>query len=413
MKKQIKAFSLVMALVIAFSTLMIPVSAATLSGVYTKLSANVTKVVGETDTNGLKSEDNGIYKLKIMMHSNRKVPSIFLQIDYDMTKLGLIEHNGGTRDYTYLCEKSYPNISYNPLGFFADANGYDAAGNVVAGRPAYFGPLHPQSKDSVELFIKDYKLDTIQLSYTPGDKTMIPGGTVEGEEILEMYFKLLPGKTDADIQGMTFALHDVQTAIDNNPTNLHFYNNMTSTADNAETVSATSCIYNPAPVVTGPKLAKANSQIKFYGTKPTADNNFDYRLISKITDADWTTYFANTGVVNATKNAITEAGFVALDKKDGTFNLETAKSVAKGTPATGYKTASTTYVSKTGAGDATFGCRITDVLHSTQATDIDCLAYVKYLDNAGTAQYIFYDAAFTAAVSSNYATALNAWQNAA
>ena len=59
--------------------------------------------------------------------------------------------------------------------------------------------------------------------------------------------------------------------------------------------------------------------------------------------------------------------------------------------------------------DAYFGAIVKNISHASQATDIDCIAYVCY--NDGTADhYVWYSAAVTAKVASGYDAAVAAWK---
>lgn len=158
---------------------------------------------------------------------------------------------------------------------------------------------------------------------------------------------------------------------------------------------------NDAPVVAGPVLTKANSQVKMTATSATTvADAFQFRVISKISDADWNTYFANTGKADATTNAITSVGFVAYKGTAG-FNLDTAKGVVAGTPAAGYDVATTDYIQHADGADAKFGCRI-DITSAETRSDVTYVAFAKYLDASGAAQVVFYNASYEALLATNY-----------
>lgn len=175
-----------------------------------------------------------------------------------------------------------------------------------------------------------------------------------------------------------------------------------------ETVDGT-VVMGGAAVAT-PKVAKSAAELKFTATKSDStgvydgvEDDYSFRVTSTITDADWDTYFANTGVADATTDCITAVGVVAYKGTDG-FNAETAKGVVAGTAATGYAAASTDYIQKTpmATGDAKFGAII--LLNANTDTDVTYMGYVQYLDNTGAAQTIFYDASAQALLATNYAT---------
>lgn len=163
---------------------------------------------------------------------------------------------------------------------------------------------------------------------------------------------------------------------------------------------ASAMVNNPAAA--GPAVAKAKSQVKMTPVSATAvADEFSFRVISTITDADWDAYFANTGVADASASYITAVGLVAY-KGSAAFDADTAKAVVAGTPANDYAAATTDYICKAGDdADATFGAVI-KLAHSTLANDITYMGFVQYVDASGNAQTIFYETAGTAALSSNY-----------
>lgn len=174
--------------------------------------------------------------------------------------------------------------------------------------------------------------------------------------------------------------------------------------------SVTFTVGTPAPA--GPVVAKAKSQVKMTATSATTvADEFSFRVISKISDSDWDTYFKNTGVAGATTDYITAVGMVAY-KGAAAFDAETAKKVVAGTPAAGYSAASTDYISKVSdTADAEFGA-IIKANHSTLTNDVTYMGFVQYVDASGNAQTIFYETAGTAALSTNYDTIVNAYLTA-
>lgn len=151
-------------------------------------------------------------------------------------------------------------------------------------------------------------------------------------------------------------------------------------------------------------VAKYKTQAKFTGDKTTApDDLFQFRLTSVITAADF-------AAMNLNGNTIKSVGFIAANT--GAADADAAKAaVEKGTALpSAWKAASTDYVSQANASsDAYFGAIIKNISHASQATDIDCIAYVCY--NDGTADhYVWYSAAVTAKVASGYDAAVAAWK---
>lgn len=157
----------------------------------------------------------------------------------------------------------------------------------------------------------------------------------------------------------------------------------------------------------GPVVAKSKAEVKMTPNSPTTvEDAFQFRVTSVITDADWDTYFANTAAGG--NNAITKLGFVAYKGTAG-FDLETAKSVAKGGSAAGYEAAETTYVQKADdSSDAYFGA-IIQITSAETRSDATYIAYVEYTDADGATQYAFYDAAQTALLDTNYQTIVDSY----
>lgn len=151
-------------------------------------------------------------------------------------------------------------------------------------------------------------------------------------------------------------------------------------------------------------VAKYKTQVKFTGDKTTGpDDLFQFRLTSVITAADF-------AAMNSNGNTIKSVGFIAANT--GAADAADAKAaVEKGTALpSAWKAASTDYVSQASASsDAYFGAIVKNISHASQATDIDCIAYVCY--NDGTADhYVWYSAAVTAKVASGYDAAVAAWK---
>lgn len=151
-------------------------------------------------------------------------------------------------------------------------------------------------------------------------------------------------------------------------------------------------------------VAKYKTQVKFTGDKTTGpDDLFQFRLTSVITAADF-------AAMNSNGNTIKSVGFIAANT--GAADADAAKAaVEKGTALpSAWKAASTDYVSQANASsDAYFGAIVKNISHASQATDIDCIAYVCY--NDGTADhYVWYSAAVTAKVASGYDAAVAAWK---
>jgi len=158
----------------------------------------------------------------------------------------------------------------------------------------------------------------------------------------------------------------------------------------------------------GPSVAKSSSQIKMTVTSATTvADDFQFRVKSTITDSDFDTYFANTGVSGATTNCITGMGIVAYTGT-GTFSADTAKAVVAGTATTDYTTAATDYLQKADDTSAAYFGAIMK-MSKTSKYDTTYMGYVKYLDSTGAAQTIFYPTSYTAALSTNYSSLVSSY----
>lgn len=149
-------------------------------------------------------------------------------------------------------------------------------------------------------------------------------------------------------------------------------------------------------------LKYSKSQIRFKGITATSgpstyQGTFDVRTVAKISQADFLATF--TSEENA-KAKITDFGFVyAAKSKVASFNADTAKAVAEGTPATGYVKAPVTYMQHTADGaDYIFTCLITNIPDAAKTDGVNCLAYVCFDGN-----YIYFDAAESVDYSTLYA----------
>lgn len=166
-----------------------------------------------------------------------------------------------------------------------------------------------------------------------------------------------------------------------------------------------------ASAAAGPALNRKAADYKMTLTSATTvADPFQFRVTSVISSEDWDTYFANTGVEDATANYITALGFVAFKGKDG-FDMETAKAVANGTAAEGYTVATTDYVRHVDGEEATFGARI-DITSAETRSDATYVAFVKYVDASGVEQVVFYADSYVASLNTNYTTLVNNYINA-
>lgn len=267
-----------------------------------------------------------------------------------------------------------------------DANGYDAICKIQCQKDAnttYGSQGYWESVDGMTMFT---------LTLTVAD-TVSNGDTIQFDMISGLFGK-----------NHTY-LASVDTSNNNKATNKYgaaYYD--------SSDASVTLTVGTPAPA--GPVVAKAKSQVKMTATSATTvADEFSFRVISKISDSDWDTYFKNTGVADATTDYITAVGMVAY-KGAAAFDADTAKRVVAGESVADYTAATTDYISKVNdTADAEFGA-IIKANHSTLNNDVTYMGFVQYVDASGNAQTIFYETAGTAALSTNYNNIVNAYLEA-
>lgn len=243
-------------------------------------------------------------------------------------------------------------------------------------------------------------------------KTSYLNGATEGAALstdwvrmITVYFQRQPGVTDAECVGDTFgAWEGVLTGVDSLTDGSGAPSRNASTyflANPGCAVVSNAVVEAEAPA--GPVVEKSKAELKFTLTSAeTVADDYLFRVTSKVSDADWDAYFANTGTADATTNAIQALGFVAYKGTEG-FSMDTAKAVAQGTPAEGYYNATTDYVQKeSDTSDALFGA----IIDTSKDTDADAtyVAYIQYLDAEGQPAYAFYETAQTALLEQNYET---------
>lgn len=257
-----------------------------------------------------------------------------------------------------------------------DANGYNAICKIQAVKDAateYGSQGYWEAVDGMTLFT---------VTFTVND-SVAPGTAVNFDMISGLFNK------------NHIYLQAIDTTNRNKGTNKYgaqYYD--ASTASLALTVAG-----GETPAT--PVLTKTSAQVKMTpNSATTVEDAFQFRVVSKISDADWNTYFANTGVADATTNAITSVGFVAYKGTEG-FSLDTAKAVAAGTAADGYSVATTDYIQHTDGADAQFGCRL-EITSAETRSDVTYVAFAQYVDASGAAQVVFYDAAYEALLATNY-----------
>lgn len=400
MKKLTKVFSIVMALVLMLSVAVLPANAATApSDAHVSFDLELAPVIGETDSNGLKSEENGIYKLTVYLTSDVYLYGIIMDIVFDETKFAPLD---AMNDYRYTTDLEYNEPLFNRLGSMLDANSYDSNGNL-GGRAKYYGPSHSKSS-TYEFKFTQTKTNALLWNYEPCENALELGGCTK-EPVAEIYFKLLDGQ---QAEGAVFGfgtgtgVSAKSVTFDATPTAGKFF--VLSTA-NFVNILPLDIIGTPNYTYTGsaaaaPVLSTAGRQVKMdVADGAVVKGTEQLRVVSSISNDDWNTYFANTTDEAATTNKLVEVGIVATQ---GAFNMGDAQDAAKlGKGAHGdYTVATTTYIQNTGS-DYRFGARIE---YQTNVFDTTYVAFAKYLNAEGAEAYVFYDASYALAFATDYNT---------
>lgn len=414
MKTASKIISVALVLVLALSVFMLPASAAD-KGV--DINARVTAEQVATDANGLK-----IYKMGVYVNSSHSLVAVQMNLTYDNSAFQLLRpnyNNATVINANMVIDKTDADLAMYDGNAYTQYEGAYMDGDV---NPDYGYAMFPQDGTQPTLAkISDTNM----------------GATLKGKGYTGLYWQwmvdftdnylLLSGGTqkikalDGEVKLLTFYLKEKATAADGNYEvgfNAEQAYRLTGTYSTVDAVDSV-CVgpemasitpamvsYQNATITIGeeaaaPVLTKANSQVKMTpNSATTVEDAFQFRVISKISDADWNTYFANTGKADATTNAITKVGFVAYKGTAG-FNLDTAKGVVAGTPAAGYDVATTDYIQHVNGSDAQFGCRI-DITSAETRSDVTYVAFAQYLDASGAAQVVFYETSYEALLATNY-----------
>lgn len=368
----------VLALVLALSVFIIPTTAA--ADPYANFSLKMAPVYGETDDNGMTSEEANVYKITLSVASNVRLSAIVLDILYDenmITPLNLYE---GAVDYTYPADADYPEIVYT----LADTNAYDKNGNVLAsGRAQYYGFGHASCKTTKNMSYKDAGVALFSLIC--GDKSSMPGGSGEVEEVGSLYFTLNEGVTAADLENMELGFSDgtgstdaFSIAYDATPTLEKFYTTAGSLSTNMTSNSVkTEGVYKV--------LTAKTSQIKFYSA-----DKFAVRARANFYKSEFLSLFENND--NA-EDKIVDAGFIyAAKSNEATFDVAKAQALAKSTNEKdgNYVKYSCKWIQETDE-YYMFTCVIDNIPVADKADGVYAYAYVAY-DLGDGVNYLFYDA---------------------
>lgn len=392
MKKAYKFLSVALAFVFVFSMAILPASAVT-GEERAKFAFELAPVIGETDANGNKSEENGIYKLTFYYSSNYTAFGAATQFTYPSDLLTPLNPEGSNIYYDYTCDADYTDVATCYTGILLDAQKYDASGNVTTGRAAFYGAANPSAAQPtlVARWVKDGQITFL---WAAGENTLTIGNA-ENQAIISFYFKLNAGKTAADLEGATFSFIDddvkASTIIDGLAVP-SFYKKGAKLVDlPSEYIETPAYVYH-APVAAGPVLTHAGRQVKMtVKDGAVVSGTEQMRVISSISQEDWTNYFNNDG------SNIKRVGIVAY--KGAGFDVGTAKAAAMGTANDAYTVQTTDYISTKTAGVYQFAARIE---YQSDVFDTSYIAFVEYTDAENNTAYAFYDESYELQFKTNY-----------
>lgn len=421
MKRHTRVFSVVMALVLMLSIVVIPVSAGNPADAHVSFELELQPVVGELDAKGNKSEDNGIYKLIVYVTSDVRLSSILMDVTYDNTKfLPVLGAASGTKLWTRTATQGKL-IASNRAGELLDETAYYADGTVetdpsMADFADYWGPSHSSMSAYLSKF-EYLKEGAASWTYKPCDKSLEVGQCTH-EPMAEIYFKLTAGQS---AEGAVFGFgtgvgtSSKSVGFNANPVAGKFHDMATADFTNILPLSAIGTpdyTYTPAAPA-GPVVEKTIGQIRMTPTSPTTvAPEFEFRIISSISSQDWIDYFSNTGTDVTDTNCITSVGMVAYTGPKDDYDRATAEAVAKSGASQGaYIYGASTYIHHVDGEAATFGA-ILKCNSDTLANDPICLGFVNYADGEKAPQTAFYADTYTAPLVTDYNGCVAAYLNA-
>lgn len=418
MKKVGKIISIVLALVMAITVFVLPASAIDVA-----ITADVTATQVATDDAG-----NNIYKIGVWVDSTHSLVAVQMNLSWDNSAFQLVRPgtyaNASIVNANMVIDKTDDELAMYDGTAYTEASGGYFDGPFA---PGYDYAMFPNDGTQPSLS----KLSATNLGATLGDAGYTGVYWQWMVDLTDNYLLLSGGKHSGNeqplsgrIKLLTFYLKEKADAVPGAYTvgfNADQYRLLTGTyttqdvtasiesagQGNTASILPSMMTYNNATInvgqEAGPVVEKDRAQVKMTATSATTvADAFTFRVISKITDADWDTYFANTGTDDVSVNAIQKLGFVAYKGTEG-FNMDTAKAVAMGTATdANYEAKYTDYVQKVDeSSDAYFGARIEFTSAETR-TDVTYVGVVEYTDAAGETAYAFYPAEYTAALESNF-----------
>lgn len=402
-----KISAVLLALVLCFSVVVLPASAAGFDSGYTFASGKAMAFKVELDKAAYNPGDDVIVKVYIRLSDTYELHTGSFTLGVDTTALDVTTPTG-TAAVADTTTKATATTNATVSSFYNDATALNWGwqGSTIATR------VEKASTEAEKAAYNNY-LKITWTRNTSGSHANaglntngLPGADINADTDPFITFKF---KVKADAAPGTAINVGVSTGtVSSTPAQTSFkaFKNGSTTAATvtADEYDVSLAAASATVGAAGPAVAKSKAQVKMTpNSATTVEDAFSFRVTSKITDADWDTYFANSADSAATTNAIKAVGFVAYKGTAG-FNLDTAKAVAQGTPAAGYDVATTDYIQKADdASDAFFGCRL-DITSAATRSDVTYVAFVQYVNASGATAYAFYEAEQQALLATNYDT---------
>lgn len=406
-----KISAVLLALVLCFSVVVLPVYAAGFGSDYKLADGKRLAYKVELDKEYYSAGDTVTVNVYLNVDSNTQIHTGSMAFGVSSAVFDTTTNAAATVKAT-----ATANNTYN--SFYNDVAGLNWSWLKAAMVTRISNANTPEEKAAYDQYLKVVITRNTSASHENAGSNLagLPGDDVNADKAPFFSFKLKVRDDVADgtpvkvaITSGTITSNPAHTAfkafLDGATTNV----SPATTAYDVSAAVATATVGTPAPA--GPAVTKAKSQVKMTATSAsTVADEFSFRVISKISDSDWDTYFKNTGVAGATTDYITAVGMVAY--KGAAFDADTAKRVVAGESVADYTAAKTDYISKADASaDAQFGA-IIKAKHSTLTNDVTYMGFVQYVDASGNAQTIFYETAGTAALSTNYDTIVSKYLTA-
>lgn len=421
MKKLAKILSVVLALSMVLAICIMPASAVSDNTYDEKLTIDVQATLDGTDSSDLK-----IYKIDVYADSTNSLAALQLFLSWDGSAFQLLRNN--KKDAGAITPRNI--IIEDPASPFYDGDAYSEYDGEFSG-----DGVHAESRYALFPYDQAAQADISELSdgalgdtlkgkgYTgvywnwmtefTKNLLLVSGGQHRGTEspiggrqkVLSFYVREKAGATPG-----TYTLGANEEQFSRVSGTYTWNDNMDSKSIpqgtgmgslEKEWITINNAKITIGDAATGPKVERAKAEIKMTptGDGRTVEDDFQFRVVSKISDADWKAYLSNTGS-SEDKNCLTQLGFVAY-KGTENFDMALAQAAAKAGETQGeYEVATTNYVKYTDGSDAEFAARI-DTSKGT-CEDATYIAFIKYKDAEGTDQYAFYDAECKTPLKTNY-----------